>query len=75
MGTPDTLVLDPPVVCPVCGTSHNETQTHLLGDMLATWRIGDLVRYSRSARVSSTNPFTVAWSRAPTNGRAFLFMW
>ena len=46
MGTPDTLVLDPPVVCPVCGKTHNETQTHLLGDMLSTWRIGDIVRYS-----------------------------
>lgn len=43
MGIHDTLILDPPVVCPHCGKVHSETQTSYLSESLSTWRKGDVV--------------------------------
>lgn len=41
----DTLILEPAVVCSNCGKIHDQTQTHLLGDSMSTWRIGSLIRF------------------------------
>lgn len=78
MGTPDTLILDPPVLCPACGKLHGETQTHLLGDMLSTWSLGDVVRYSPvSTGVLAESVFccriegTDQWNRIPL----FVVIW
>lgn len=43
MGIFDTLVLDPPLVCPRCGTVHASLQTHLLDSRLSTYRPGMIV--------------------------------
>ena len=42
MGLFDTIHLDPPLACPVCGATSSDFQTHELGDSLATYRIGSV---------------------------------
>ncbi|HUX39670.1 MAG TPA: hypothetical protein VMV83_00770 [Rectinemataceae bacterium] len=43
MGIFDTLVLDPPLVCPRCGAVHASLQTKLLDSSLSTYRPGMIV--------------------------------
>jgi len=43
MGIFDTLVLDPPLVCPRCGTMHESMQTKLFDSSMSTYRPGMIV--------------------------------
>lgn len=43
MGIFDTLVLDPPLVCPRCGKAHESMQTKLLESSMSTYRPGMIV--------------------------------
>ena len=43
MGVYDTLALDPPLVCPLCGKQHESLQTHLFDCSLATYRPGMII--------------------------------
>ncbi len=46
MGTPDTIHLDPPVKCTICGTLINAFQTYLFADFMYNYRIGDILEGS-----------------------------
>lgn len=46
MGMFDTVHLDPPLACPVCGTLHAELRTHLFGDVMESYRIGSVIPMS-----------------------------
>jgi len=43
VGLYDTLILDPPLVCPRCGAIHRSIQTGLLDSSMSTYRPGMLV--------------------------------
>jgi hypothetical protein len=43
MGMFDTLVIDPPLKCDRCGALISETQTKVFGNLLKTYKIGDVV--------------------------------
>ena len=43
MGICDTLILDPPLACPRCGSTHDSIQTKLLDSSMSTYRPGMLV--------------------------------
>lgn len=43
MGIFDTLILDPPLVCPRCGKIHESMQTKLLDSSMSTYRSGMIV--------------------------------
>lgn len=44
MGMFDTIHLNSPLVCPVCGEQKHSYQTHAFDDVMADYRIGSLVR-------------------------------
>ena len=44
MGMFDTVILNVPLVCPVCGGKESSHQTHAFEDVMATYRIGSVVR-------------------------------
>ncbi|MEI6715864.1 MAG: hypothetical protein WCO60_19100 [Verrucomicrobiota bacterium] len=58
MSLDDTIELDDPVACPVCGTSHTEFRIHELGRNFTRYRIGTLCRYPDYA--ASMIEFSVA---------------
>lgn len=43
MGIYDTLILEPPLLCPRCGVAHGSIQTKLLDSSMSTYRAGMLV--------------------------------
>ncbi|HCM28516.1 MAG: hypothetical protein A2Z99_01215 [Treponema sp. GWB1_62_6] len=43
MGLFDTLILDPPLVCPRCGKAHESMQTKLFDSSMSTYRPGMIV--------------------------------
>jgi len=44
MGLFDTIHLQEPLVCPHCGAKESSLQTHELGDSMATYRVGSVLR-------------------------------
>lgn len=43
MGLFDTIHLDPPLACPVCGVPASDLQTHEFGETMTTYRIGSVI--------------------------------
>ncbi len=44
MGMFDTVHLESPLICPACGRKESSHQTHAFEDVMATYRIGSVVR-------------------------------
>jgi len=44
MGTHDRVMLEPPIICPHCGASHDSVSSALLTETMTTWRIGSFIR-------------------------------
>lgn len=43
MGMFDTIHLNPPLICPVCGAEQSTQQTHAFEDLMENFRIGSVV--------------------------------
>lgn len=44
MGLFDTIHLEPPLLCPSCGAEQRTLQTHVLGEMMAHYKVGSVLR-------------------------------